>query len=62
MTEEEKAQHQKVVDWIIEDVYRRLERLERLEVAESLLRRALLQPESDPALVREIREFLKESG
>jgi hypothetical protein len=58
MTEEEKAAHQKVVDWMIEDVYRRLD---RLEVAESLLRRALLQPESDPVLVREIREFLREA-
>jgi hypothetical protein len=35
--------------------------LNRLALAESLLRRALLQPDSDPALIREIRWFLEGS-
>jgi hypothetical protein len=47
---------------LLDEVFRRLDhRTKRLALAESFLRRALLQPESDPALIREIRRFLEGS-
>ena len=40
---------------------RAMGKVERSRRGESLLRRALLQPDSDPALIREIRRFLEGS-